>query len=651
MSLVRLPYELVAYVVQDLDLADICSLSYTCKKFQFLVQEAKITKRLLESRAPHSAEARDARVSKDYAAGLRRLIKRREAIAAVSPYLVATVAFAQEWLYENGVLCYCRGRELRILDLHHSAASEIVVDLRKLVQEALPETRARHKYKLTLLYYSHNIVSCVYSQVRYDQPGCEDFLLVFNPLDGQIFIAARVESISRLFVRNNDRFLYCGITTEPDDQGAEYWDIRGFDITACRWLDGRLRVPDVLGTDVGSTICFEIFDGYFYGLSNLRSLDVIVVDWVSYYSCFRFPLAKNGFRDVEVLDPCRQLWRRDHTEGPIDDRWTLLRFFKDETTGQLKVLESRSEWLEGRITARRTYYTTPISFDRPANHGTGSDISATKTQQGATPRRWPRDLHMVHPGDGSSTITPTKCPLRSYSAACQTFIDLVDDSSSPDPRDQRLRIRGGTRRPWTPGELAQLSAPAAVAKKGEQDHEALLRQIDALYRNETGLYWPPSQNPSSAADPALADLYAVLNPPGHVGNPHGSWDERSMVYATGGGAAAGGLKALVFVSWDPSIHLSGTAAYPGDLGVGRPGGWARSSSLARPAAKASAGEKGKGGDTPERHSTLQPDATSDPGSPGSNTPVGGGNGGKQVSWRTLQPARYREISRGYHFAL
>ena len=48
MSLARLPYELVAYVVQDLDLADICSLSYTCKKFQFLVQESKITKRLLE---------------------------------------------------------------------------------------------------------------------------------------------------------------------------------------------------------------------------------------------------------------------------------------------------------------------------------------------------------------------------------------------------------------------------------------------------------------------------------------------------------------------------------------------------------------------------------------------------------------------------
>lgn len=48
MSLVQLPYELVAFVVHDLDLADIRSLSYSCKKFRFLVEESKITKQLLQ---------------------------------------------------------------------------------------------------------------------------------------------------------------------------------------------------------------------------------------------------------------------------------------------------------------------------------------------------------------------------------------------------------------------------------------------------------------------------------------------------------------------------------------------------------------------------------------------------------------------------
>jgi hypothetical protein len=570
-------------------------------------------------------------------------------VASVSPYLVATVAFAQEWLYENGLLCYCRGRELRILDLHRSAADETVVDLRKLAQKAFPEAHARHKYKITLLYYSHNIVSCIYSQIQHDQPGREDFLLVVNPLDGEIILSFRLESVSRLFVRNNDLFLYYGITTEPDDHGSEFWHIRGFDITARTWLCGRFRVPDVIGTDIGSTVCFQIFDGYFYGLSSHRSLDAIVVDWVSYYSCFRFPLAKDGFRKVEVLEPSQQLWRRDHTEGPIDDRWTFLRFFKDETTGQLKLTECRSEWLEGRIAARRTYYTTSINFDRPANYGTASDILATRTREGGAPRRrWPRDPHMVHPGDGNPApaITPNKCPLSTYVAACQTFIDLVDDSSSLDPPGQKLRICGGTRRRWTPSELAQLSPPAAA--EGEPEHETLLRQIDALYRHETGLSWPPSQN-LAVADPALDALYAVLNPPGYVGNTHGSGDERSMVYATGN--QAGGLKALVFVSWDPSIFLPGTPPYPGNLRIDRPGSWAHSN-LPRPAAKASTEEKGKGVDAVGRHSTLQPDLASDPRAGlGPDTTAGEGIRGKQGSWRTFQPAKYREISRGYHFAL
>lgn len=48
MSLVQLPYELVAFVVQDLDLADIRNLSYSCKKFRFLVEESQITKQLLQ---------------------------------------------------------------------------------------------------------------------------------------------------------------------------------------------------------------------------------------------------------------------------------------------------------------------------------------------------------------------------------------------------------------------------------------------------------------------------------------------------------------------------------------------------------------------------------------------------------------------------
>lgn len=53
MSLAQLPYELVSYVVRDLDLADICSLSFSSKRFLFLVQEPNIAKKILEVSYSH----------------------------------------------------------------------------------------------------------------------------------------------------------------------------------------------------------------------------------------------------------------------------------------------------------------------------------------------------------------------------------------------------------------------------------------------------------------------------------------------------------------------------------------------------------------------------------------------------------------------
>ena len=52
MSLLKLPYELVCYVVQHLDLADVCSLSFSCTRLQFLLHEPNIAKLVLEVSRP-----------------------------------------------------------------------------------------------------------------------------------------------------------------------------------------------------------------------------------------------------------------------------------------------------------------------------------------------------------------------------------------------------------------------------------------------------------------------------------------------------------------------------------------------------------------------------------------------------------------------
>ncbi|KAK4131161.1 hypothetical protein BT67DRAFT_388965 [Trichocladium antarcticum] len=635
MSLLGLPYELVCHVVRHLDLGDVCSLSYSCRGLQFLLHEPNVAKLVLEAQASYSPEARDARVSRRYAAELRRLIKRRDAVASVSPYLVAIVAFAETWLYEKGILCYVRGSQLRMSNLHRSATHELVVDIRKLVDQAIDAPWPSRRFRFQILHCADDIVSCLYTNARHGQASCSSRLVVFNPRAGEIITVRRLESTAQIFVRNNHQFLYYGTNSERGRDGYNRWVIRGFDLATRTWLEPRLDFPAVIGSDVGSTVCFEIFDGYFYGLSNQTCLEVEEVDWVSYYTCFRFPLSRDGFRDLEQ-PPRQQFWRRDQTEGPLDDRWTFLRIFKDETTGQLKAVESRKEWLSGRISAGRSYYTTVISFDNAAVRPAEPDSSVLepeKTDLGTCLERPPRDPHMVHQTDDSSTwaFTLSKCPLRSYHPSTQTYIDLVDDSASFHAIDQRIRIRGGSRRLWTPAELEERGRGRAPMARRPKDQDTLGQRTQDLYKNGTDIFWPPQQDPT-AHSPALADLYAVLNPPGHLGTPHGSWDERSLVYATGG--MGGGPKALVFVSWDPSIYLAGTSAYPSPDG--------RSVGALSVPPHGSKGERSR--KAAKRHPISQPDTIS---CPFSADEISSANAG---SWRALEPAMYLDIARGYHFA-
>lgn len=553
----------------------------------------------------------------------------------MSPFLVAVVAFAEDWMYENGVLCYLSGRQLRVLDLHRPGTHEIVVDTRKLLRDALRGLQARRSshHRLRLLHHSHGIVSCVYGPSKRGKGRRDEHLVAFNPLVGQIVATRRLESVSKLFVRNNDRFLYYGTTSAPGADGYERWVLTGCEMATSEWF-GPHMVPAVIGTDVGSSVCFEIFDKHLYVLSTQTSLELEVVDWVSYYLCFRVPLACHGFDAIEAL-PREQFWRRNQIEGPIDDRWSFTRLFKDETTGELRVVECRKEWLSGRISARRTYYTTAVSFDglsgvlQRQNPGPGagdSEVAAGAAQQATVAAIRNRDPNLVHPGDDTSApVAPlSKCPVRSYHPSSQAFLDLVDDSDSFDPADQRLRIRGGSRRPRTPGELAQLESSRVA--RGREHKNALARQMEDLYVSRDVCTWPPEPNPCFP-DPALGDLYAILNPPGHVGNVHGCWDERSMVYGVGG--MHGGPQALVFVSYDPSISLDGTPPYPGDLSLGGTPAFCRA----------------------ERCPSSQPDTTSGSvGSPSPKLAAGGVDGGSVASWRGVELARYRQIGRGYHFA-
>ncbi|KAH8749102.1 hypothetical protein F5883DRAFT_695336 [Diaporthe sp. PMI_573] len=162
----------------------------------------------------------------------------------------------------------------------------------------------------------------------------------------------------------------------------------------------------------------------------------------------------------------------------------------------------------------------------------------------------------THTGDDASTalmFTLSKCFIRSYHPASQAFLDLVDDpdfSNSQDPT-RRLRLRAGCRK-LRPA-AAILADP--VASDVAQPHlNRAARLYESGARNEI-TFWPPAAGSMGAwpTDPALlAELHRVVNLPEHLGAVKGAWDERSLVYSTGGGPGRdGGMQALVFVNFGP----------------------------------------------------------------------------------------------------
>lgn len=514
------------------------------------------------------------------ARALRRAAKRRNALAAVNPFTVATIGVCDAFVYLKGVLCYTLDDKIRILDLHDSEDHELVISIPGLLTQALCDIQSNNRGTFQILYYSDRIISCLY---RTSGPDPTAWLIAFNVRYKAILLAEELESTEKIFVRHNREFLYFGTNSDVGTDGHKKWVIRGYSFRDRKWFEQKIPLPDMVGNEIGSTICFEIHKKHFYALSNQTSFEVEEIDWTSFYHCVRFPLDS----------PCRELlektnndhmWRRQHQEGPIDDRWTFLRLDTDETTGDLKIVESRKEWYLGASRSQRTYYTTEIKFpelkrDDDLDYSLPGDSASTSAAFPSSDDTFdnsllpddpivrlrmkddnphyleapPRNPHYTHPGnDGSTqpTYTLAKTLIRTYHTSSSTFLDLVDDPLPSDWRNtQRLRLRGSSRQLGPP-----LTDAAGLYREPSDDLGTALTE---LYTEQ-----PISFFPSSSSE--YEELYSLMNPPTHQGNVHGVMDDRSMVYVTG---AADKPQALIFVGFDAGVRLRGVKRW-GMKGVG-----------------------------------------------------------------------------------
>ncbi len=548
------------------------------------------------------------------------MAKRHESLATANPFVVATIGFCDAFLYCKGVLCYTLDEWVRVINLHSSAQRETVISIPGLLTEAVSEINDNSKGIFQVLYYSDDIISCLYKTSGSDSTA---WLIAFRLQDRNILVARELESVDKLFARHNDKFLYYGTHSELGTDGFKKWVIYGYGFEIREWFEQRVHLPDMVGSEIGSTVCFEFYDGFFYALSNQTSFEVEEIDWTSFYHCVRFPL-NSPCKELLQKTENKSMWRRQHQEGPIDDRWTTLRLDVDECSGELKIVEARKEWYLGSSKSQRTYYTTKIIFpdlnkdeDLERAHSlaasaANASFALPATASGASASSGASSSSSLSISSGSSTTLSA-----SSSAASPDKIDitglpnvqltrLLQSDDHPHYLEVTSRLpsethpgNDGSAQPtftlaksrirtyhtscntfmdlvddplpcgWPELQRLRLRCGTRKLKPPLRDSEGLLCEapkelaiaLEQMYDVPPVTYWPAAQNPEEGCDDSeLDEVYKLLNPPNHLGNVEGTADERSIVYATGG---RDGPQALIYIGFDPAVKLEGFKTWSG----------------------------------------------------------------------------------------
>lgn len=613
-------------------------------------------------------------------------------------------------MYSNGALWYMHNGTLRLLEIRHSPTKEVVVDLSSILDRTTFKTQPKAAGSFSFLYYHKGILACLF---RYSHPRRGGWLIAVDVKKRAILLSSEVTSTEKLFARHNGDYLYYGVRISNEYDNRKRWVLYGYDLRNDKFLGRNNFLHDLIGAEIGSTICFEIVGEYFYAVSNQTTYEVEEVDWTSFYHGRRFPLNDPSEKKLEKTeDQC--MWRRQHLEGPLDDRWTNLALAIDETTGQLTIVESRKEWLQGRTVGQRTVYKTKVVFPEwppkdknnsscQANAALALSTASPNTLQpfGTVPLqalptdypssssdehqrrkalavltqdrlaltitasnkphfspsqiRLPRNVHTesaMLPGQRSFVVTKT--PATYYDVSASAFVDLVNDIPQADLAvSQCLRIRACSRHRKGPayGSDGIIPPLSRNPETGEPEEG-----LDEEYEDGSINMWPPGPDIEGHYSEAGRELHSLMNPPGYIGKVQGTFDGTALVYSTG---QEGMQKAIVMVNFDPAVHLRGLKKCSmDDLEAG---------SVASATSRASTRES-SGRASPKRPNsssfTTPEDSIDGPHlpkrakrspSPLTSSPTGAADAAtgepEPCPWLRIEPAMYLSLSRGFDFAL
>ncbi|KAF2470093.1 uncharacterized protein BDR25DRAFT_314841 [Lindgomyces ingoldianus] len=555
-TLDRLPFDVLFYIASILKFDDIINLSHSCRQLKLLLNESTLCRKTIETHAPYSKEARlaqDRHIT--YGEAVQSVYDRREAFSNAYPFSARIVGQGTAFTYRQGILCVLSGSTIRVSDEHTTPAFFNIDLSRTLGSLSESSTGSPSELKISLLYYSDNILAIHYG--RKTRPNNGRILAISTKTDladeERLLEDIPLESSYKLFVRHTATYLYYGTYTGVGDHGHHEWEIRGVSLDKAHPLPKQtrpLQLEEFFGTDIGFTIAFEIHNGYFYALSNQTSFEVEEIDWTSFYHCIRFPLSKPLCNEVEINT---RVYRRQHKEGPIHDSWTDLTIQVDELTNKPFIVESRREWLNSSSSQLRTFYITDIEFPKlttstPSEGGSPTPGSADQNplpiddplrallDSSNNPNFAPDQPRLnwnAHPEfepgcNPARSFVFSKTKFRAYNFSCSSFIDLVEDEKccSGVSVGPCLRIRIGSRRPapidWEPSDKITSSRNQSIGPPPLGD---------TWYRHSSIRMWPPPANTC----PCSKRLHEILNPRMVSESVYnrtitGEMDERSFVY-------------------------------------------------------------------------------------------------------------------------
>ena len=495
------------------------------------------------------------------------------------------LGFASAFIYRDGVLCYLHEATIRILDVHGAGVTEKVIEV-----GCIGQAIGKFELEFTnteLLHYQDGVLAYLVHNADLDG---RPWLVAIN-IEDDITITERVRLAvtcpdSNFWVRNDSRYLCVGSHVGLGAHGHHEWVLRGYSLMNGQRFED-LQLTNLFGTDIGQTVDFQIYDGFLYAISNQSSAEIEEIDWTSYYHCYRFPVQEPSLSHLEP----KQLWRRQHREGPINDSWTELSLCKDECTGVLLILECRREWKDGGSTQRRTYYRQPLIY--PYTPGQVPDhlmITPPPTTNSATTppapptmalpigdplislldekskplyeaahKRIDRNYHSEYASDAAASASQSfilaKTKHRAYNASCSAFLDLVIDDQAHSQRrwTQQIRLRIGSRIQASPLDSDNFLHPPMNDNDGKP-----IEDSENHFTDRGITMWPSANAP--------VELLDLLNPsPGARSNLGGQRtigggvqalsDERSIVYMAKEYSER--ESAIVLVNFDPGIHFQG----------------------------------------------------------------------------------------------